>query len=420
MSKEKKLIPDLRFPEFDTGDNYAKYLFTETFLFATGKNIKQSEASPEFQIPCVRYGELYHMYHEVIYEIINKTNLDRSELHFSKGNEILLPSAGEDPLDIGSASALTLPNIAIGRTINILRPLKDNLYLPIYVSYYINQILRRKISTLAKGSSISNVYNSDLKKLELFLPSLEEQQKVASCLSSLDELITAYNEKLETLKDHKKGLMQNLFPDPATGSGGKKVPNYRFPEFVNDGKWVEKVLSQVADYENGKAHEQDIVSEGKYIAVNSKFISTDGETVKYCNTPFCLAESGDILMVLSDVPNGRAIAKCYYVNEDDKYTVNQRICKITPFDCNNLFLYYIMNRNPYFLSFDDRVKQTNLRNDDVQNFPFLLPEKPEEQQKIASCLSALDELITAEAEQIEQLQLHKKGLMQGIFPKIEN
>lgn len=96
--------------------------FDEIFLFSIGKNIKQNEASPDFEIPCVRYGELYHMYDEVINEVINKTNLDKSELLFSEGNEILLPSAGEDPMDI--ASALTIKNVAIGRTINILKPLK--------------------------------------------------------------------------------------------------------------------------------------------------------------------------------------------------------------------------------------------------------------------------------------------------------
>ncbi|MFL0078568.1 GIY-YIG nuclease family protein, partial [Tenacibaculum maritimum] len=122
----KEQIPKLRFKEFN--ENYKRYSFKDTFIFSTGKNIKQKEASPEFETPCVRYGELYHMYNEVIHEIINNTNLEKSELLFSKGDEILLPSAGEDPLDIGSASALTVKDVAIGRTINILRPLKKNIY----------------------------------------------------------------------------------------------------------------------------------------------------------------------------------------------------------------------------------------------------------------------------------------------------
>lgn len=137
-------LPKLRFPAFGINEStsYKKHSFNDIFLFSTGKNIKQNESSPEFEIPCVRYGELYHMYNEVISKVINKTNLDKSELHFSQGNEILLPSAGEDPLDIGSASALTIANVAIGRTINILRPLKEDVYSHIYASYYINEKLR--------------------------------------------------------------------------------------------------------------------------------------------------------------------------------------------------------------------------------------------------------------------------------------
>jgi len=126
--------PKLRFPEFsELESSYKKHYFKDIFIFSTGKNIKQNEASPEFETPCVRYGELYHMYSEVISEVVNKTNLAKSELLFSDGDEILLPSAGEDPLDIGSASALTVANVAIGRTINVLKPQKA-LVLAMYIT----------------------------------------------------------------------------------------------------------------------------------------------------------------------------------------------------------------------------------------------------------------------------------------------
>ena len=116
------VLPQIRFADFTKELDYSQFRFDEIFDFSTGKNIKQSEAAPEFKTPCVRYGELYHLYGEVITKVVNKTNLAHSELTFSQGNEVLLPSAGEDPLDIGSASALTLDNVAIGRTINVLRP----------------------------------------------------------------------------------------------------------------------------------------------------------------------------------------------------------------------------------------------------------------------------------------------------------
>jgi len=283
---------------------------------------------------------------------------------------------------------------------------------PLFVFYYFVFIGLEQFGT---GSGVPTLNRNDVHRHKILVPNPQEQQKIAACLSSLDEVIAAHSQKLELLKDHKKGLMQNLFPQE-----GEKVPKVRFKEFEKDGEWVEKVLSEVALYENGKAHEQDISENGNFVVVNSKFISTDGKVAKYSNSAYCLAEKGDILMVLSDIPNGRAIAKCFYIIEENKYTVNQRICKISSFDCDSLFLYYTMNRNPFFLAFDDGVKQTNLRNDDVQSFPFLIPIDRKEQQRIASCLSSLDALITAQAEKIAQLKLHKKGLMQGLFPKIND
>lgn len=196
----------------------------------------------------------------------------------------------------------------------------------------------------------------------------------------------------------------------------QKIPALRFPEFEKDGEWIETTLEEVADYENGKAHEQEISESGNYKVVNSKFISTDGEVVKYSDSANLKAGIGDILMVLSDVPNGRAIAKCFYVDSNDTYTVNQRICKITPTDIDNKFLFYVQNRNPYFLAFDDGNKQTNLKKDDVLTFPFLKPIDFNEQQKIANCLSSLDEVISAETEKLDLLKDHKKGLLQQLFP----
>ena len=125
-------------------------------------------------------------------------------------------------------------------------------------------------------------------------------------------------------------------------------------------------------------------------------------------------------MVLSDVPNGRAIAKCYFVESDDIYTVNQRICRIQPTNVNGRFLFYLLDRNPYFLDFDDGIKQTNLRKEDVLGCPLSCPPLQDEQQCIADCLTSLDVLITAEAQKLETLKTHKKGLMQQLFPLIED
>lgn len=197
----------------------------------------------------------------------------------------------------------------------------------------------------------------------------------------------------------------------------KLIPLLRFPKFVRDTEWACTTLRAEMDYENGVAHENDIDSLGKYIVVNSKFISTEGQIEKRTNNAHCLAKEDDILMVLSDLPNGKAIAKCFYVDASNKYTVNQRICKLRSKGANSKLLYYILNRNPYFLSFDDGVKQTNLKKDEVLSCPLIIPKSIEEQQKIAECLSSIDSYISSISEKVEQLKAHKKSLMQKLFPQ---
>jgi|JI6StandDraft_1071083.scaffolds.fasta_scaffold01320_6 type I restriction enzyme S subunit len=284
---------------------------------------------------------------------------------------------------------------------------------PQFIRYYINKS-QKYFKSKGQGSSQLNLSKSAVTDFPVLKPpKLKEQQKIAACLSSLDEVITAESHKLEVLKVHKKGLLQNLLPQ-----AGETVPKFRFKEFEDSGEWKETTLTQVADYENGKAHEQDIADDGEFIVVNSKFISQDGEVKKFTNTAFLPATKGDVLMVLSDIPNGKAIAKCFLVEEDNRYTVNQRICRITPRDINSKILYYLLNRNQYFLAFDDGVKQTNLRKEDVLNCPLMIPEDPKEQEKIADTLSSVDDLINAQNQKLEALQLHKKGLLQGLFPNV--
>lgn len=239
VAADKEILAvELRFPEFsgehaDAG--MVSYSFEDVFKFSLGKNIKQDEASPEFEIPCVRYGELYHLYEEVIDKVINRTNLDKSELKFSDGDEILLPSAGEDPLDIGSASALTLNNIAIGRTINILKPKKAGLYSSVYAAYFISEKRRKRIAQLAQGVSISNVYNTHLRTLSINLPTLPEQQKIARFLSAVDERIQQLSRKKELLEDYKKGVMQQLFSQELRfkQADGTEFPDWEYEKLGN-------------------------------------------------------------------------------------------------------------------------------------------------------------------------------------------
>ena len=154
-------------------------------------------------------------------------------------------------------------------------------------------------------------------------------------------------------------------------------------------------LSEVCLFFNGKGHDKFISSSGSYIVVNSNFISSNGSVVKYSNTELCPVITNDILMVMSDLPNGKALAKCFLVDEDHKYTLNQRIGGFRVLDENKIyprFLSYILTRNPQLLRFDNGVDQTNLRKEDILKIVIPIPSM-EEQKRIVSILDKFDALV---------------------------
>ena len=197
----------------------------------------------------------------------------------------------------------------------------------------------------------------------------------------------------------------------------KLVPRLRFEEFLGNKSWSKKELNEVALYRNGKAHENDIADEGSFIVVNSKFVSTNGSVKKYTNNQNEPLFKDEIAFVLSDVPNGRAIARTYLITKNNKYTLNQRIAGITPNqNTNSYFLYNLMNRNPYFLKFDDGVKQTNLSKADVNNFYSFYPIK-EEQNKIGCFLKKIDEMIQLQKSKVNKVKDIKSAYLSEMFPK---
>lgn len=402
MTKDKDIktvVPALRFPEFRDAEGWKeKPLIKVAHVIAgqspEGSSYNENGVGMPFYQGKTDFGEIF---------LNSPTKWTTQTTKTANEGDILMSVRAP----VGTLNIST-NEICIGRGLAAIQPYQNKWFL----YYFLNSIQN---SIIGNGGSVFDSINKDqIEKIEILIPeNPKEQETIANCLGSLDDLINAVADKIEALKEHKKGLMQHLFP-----ADGKTTPTLRFPEFQNAGDWIETTLGEEVYYENGKAHENDIDEAGQYIVVNSKFISTDGEVIKYTDSPSCLADKGDILMVLSDVPNGRAIAKCLIVDSNNKYTVNQRICKLKPKKVVGLLLYYIINRNPFLLAFDDGIKQTNLKKDDVLNCPFRVPKDPKEQQRIADCLLAVDELTSAEADKLNQLKAHKKGLMQQLFPTI--
>jgi type I restriction enzyme S subunit len=410
MSTEtkNKLVPRFRFPEFQNAGEWEEDKLGDLCEYWNGTSHENS----------VTDDGIYFLISLNSIDIDGNLKREMKKLSYTdnslqKNDLVMVLSDVAHGNFLGLTDIIPNDRYVLNQRMAGLRIKDFNKVNPLFLRAFINKN-QKYFKRQGQGSSQLNLSKSSVTEFQILTPPKRpEQQKIASCLSSLDEVITGEQQKLELLKQHKKGLLQNLFPQE-----GETVPKLRFKEFENSGEWQETTLIQVADYENGKAHEQDIADDGKFIVVNSKFISQDGEVKKFTNTAFLPATKGDVLMVLSDIPNGKAIAKCFLVEENNRYTVNQRICRITPRNLNSKILYYLLNRNPYFLAFDDGVKQTNLRKEDVLNCPLIIPEDPKEQEKIAATLSSVDEFITAQGQKIEQLQRHKKGLLQGLFPNM--
>lgn len=413
MSKKKKRIPELRFPEFKDEGEWVEKKLGKVAEFLKGKGISKADVVKNGTLPCIRYGELYTHYQETISDIISFTNVPAKDLVLSKVNDVIIPSSGETQEDIATASCVMKEGIALGGDLNIIRTEINGIFL----SYYLNNVKKREIAQMAQGISVVHLYSSQLKNLEILIPNPKEQQKIASSLSSLDDLIASHNQKLDLLKDHKKGLMQNLFPQE-----GEKVPKLRFKEFENDGEWLEKKLGQIGEPLMCKRIFKEQTSESPTDGVPFYKIGTFGkEADSYIpidlyeefKNKYSFPKVGDILISASGTI-GRLVvydgapaffqdSNIIWLGNDEKNILNS-------------FLFYCYSTITWQTS--DGGIISRLYNSDFKNMQVRFPKNKIEQEKIASCLAALDKLITAQTEKIEQLKQHKKGLMQGLFPKM--
>ena len=268
----------------------------------------------------------------------------------------------------------------------------------------------------------------------LYIPNNNtEQQKIADCLSSLDDLIEATAQKVEVLKEHKKGLMQRLFP-----AKGKNVPDLRFPEFRGTSAWEEKRLGDVVEIKGRIGFRgyttKDVVEQGDgAISLSPTNITDNGNLnfekstyiswEKYEESPEIQLKKGYIVLVKT----GSSYGKSALVKElPTKTTVNPQIVVLKPKDgINEHFISALISHSMVQRQIKCAVVGgaiPTLSQESISKFDILYPKKtshkPSEQEKIGDCLSSLDELIEATSRKVEIFKEHKKGLMQQLFPRI--
>ena len=277
-----------------------------------------------------------------------------------------------------------------------INPIEEKLTSTFLLYLLLNPKFTKFATSVSMRTGMPKINRDELGIYKFTIPKINEQIKIGDFLSLLDKKIELQSKKIEDLKLFKKGLHDKLFNE-VTGNV--------------------YLLSDIAIFENGKGHENIVDENGKYILINSKFISTEGNVTKKCSEQLTPLFKNDITMVMSDLPNGKALAKCYYIDENNKYSLNQRICKIKIKDdsiINSKYLFYLLDRNPYYLRFDDGVNQTNLKKDDILSLNLVLT-SIKDQERNSKTLTIIDNFIEKENNKLSKLNLLKKGLMQSMF-----
>ena len=385
MSKELKLVPNLRFPSFQKEDHWNQDSVQNLVITKTSpKKLQSSQYLEEGAFPIIDQSQNFYCGYTNDDLAIIKEDLPLIVF----GDHTCALKMAREPFAQGADG------------IKILKPKPsiDAEYLYQYLFY--NGVKQENYKR----------HFSKLKEKLVPFPELDsgEQQKIASCLSFLDELITAHKEKLAALKDHKKGLMQNLFPHK-----GQKVPGLRFPEFENGGEWVEKKLGKIADNWDSK---RVPITSNKRENGEIPYYGASG-IIDFVNN-YIFDES--LLLISEDGAN--LITRVYPIafSISGKAWVNNHahVLKFEKWHTQILVEVYLNSIKLY--DYLTGMAQPKLNRKKLDIIPIPLPLSDQEQQKIASCLSSLDALITAQAEKILQLQAHKKGLMQRLFPQIQS
>jgi type I restriction enzyme S subunit len=414
---KQELKPKLRFPEFRDAPEWKKTKLKRLAKRITLKNTEGKETrvltnSAEYGI--VDQKDYFDK------DIANKDNLN-GYLIVDRGDYVYNPRIST----IAPVGPISTNNIGKG----VMSPLytvfrfensNNAFYAYYFKSTQWHQYLRQVSNSGARHDRMS-ITNDDFMDMPLPAPHLEEQQKIADCLTSIDELIAEQTQKLDTLKAHKNGLMQQLFP-----AEGETVPRLRFPEFRDAPEWEERRLGDVCQKIMDGTHFSPQSKSGTHMYLTSKNIQNG--TIDLSNVSNiseeehrqiyekCPVKKNDVLLT----KDGANTGNCAINNIDVEFSLLSSVAVLrgNPLLLEQKFLYQVIlfNRTQRLIQ-ESMAGQaiTRITLEKIGNFLIAIT-TIEEQQKIADCLSSIDEQIAAQTQKIAMLKAHKKGLMQQLFP----
>ena len=424
------LVPKLRFPEFRvakgwTGEKLgAKTKKVGSGITPTGgdKNYKPS-GRPFVRSQNIGWGEL--LLDDVAF-IDEETHNSFSSTQIAVYDVLLNITGASIGRSVVADSRIEGGNV--NQHVCIIRVKPDELS-PFFLNQYlISHDGQKQIDSFQAGGNRQGLNFEQIRSFLIPLPAVfAEQQKIAECLSSVDELMAAQARKVDALKTHKKGLMQQLFPRE-----GETQPRLRFPEFQNVGGWVVKPLGEVFQITSSKrVHESDwtptgvpfyrareIVALSKREPIQPLFISEELYAA-YCK------QTGEIREGHLLVTGVGSIGVPYLVKAGDRFYFkdgNIIWLKNEGRELSGEFLHRLYETDyvqKQLKAMADVGTVATYTIDNAKRTLAAFPKDKREQQRIATCLSSLDALITAETQKHEALKTHKKGLMQQLFPSPE-
>ncbi|MEA2018664.1 MAG: restriction endonuclease subunit S [Campylobacterota bacterium] len=272
-----------------------------------------------------------------------------------------------------------------------------------FLYYYLSSNIFLKQLLLELVGSDQPYIKSDLfqKTKNIFPKNIKEQQKIANCLSSLDNLIESQNKKVKALEKHKKGLMQNLFPKDSD-----KEPKLRFDGF--SGEWDEKEFEEIFNRIPSKQYQ---INSSDYLEIGTYPVIDQGKQniVAFSNDNSKVIQDNKGLIVFGDHTRIlKYIDFDFIVGADGTQLINAK----ENFDIK-FFYYQLLNNIIPNTGYNRHFKF-------LKEINFRVPCKKKEQKKIANCLSSLDNLIEEQNKKIKTLEKHKKGLMQQLFVNSED
>lgn len=387
-----KNIPALRFPEFD--GEWENTKLGKVAKFSKGKGISKSDITEDGINECIRYGELYTRYGEVIQDVYSKTDFNINSAVISEANDVIIPASGETQIDIATASCVIKSGVILGGDLNIIKTNKNGVFL----SYYLNNKRKLDIANLAQGISVVHLYSSQLALLNLNFPSLPEQTKIASFLTAVDEKLQSLKQKKTLLEQYKKGVMQKIF------SQELRFKDENGNEYAD---WEEKKLGEVCEVRKGKQlNKEELTESGEYPCINGG-INISGYTDKFntLENTITISEGGNSCGFVN-------FFRVKFWSGGHNYSIEIN----NPEDINNDFLFQLLKFNEIqIMKLRVGSGLPNIQKKDLVAFLLFYPKLIEEQTKVATFLSAIDDKINHCQVQIEKTELWKKGLLQQMF-----